>query len=202
MKYQNKNLNYKDGQLSFEEDGDTMWNINESIQLKKNSKAFVLARVPRMKSVYNGNIIKPNLDEFFSIFNEDFIDDKYFHVWIKCSINFKDGNYYAKPIGMPGKEKVVNKTQIVIPNSNEINIGDKVLISDGTYLNLNENYVRWEATVVKKMKDNKIKVIMGPNSVEPNLNKFTAGRPRIITEKVVDSSQCIPKILAMKVPNP
>ena len=64
---------------------------------------------------------------------------------------------------MPGKEKVVNKTQIVIPNSNEINIGDKVLqISDGTYLNLNENYVRWEATVVKKMKDNKIKVIMGP----------------------------------------
>ena len=59
MKYQNKNLNYKDGLLSFEEDGDTMWNINDLCQLKKNTKAFVLARVPRMKSVYNGNMIKP-----------------------------------------------------------------------------------------------------------------------------------------------
>lgn len=202
MKFQNKNLSYKDNILSFEEDADTIWNINSYTPLKNKNKAFVLARVPRMKSVYYGNMVKPNLDEFFSLFNKDFIDDKYFHIWIKCSIEIKDKNYYAKPIGMPGKQKQVNKTQIVLPNNTEVNIGDKVLISDGTYLNFNENYVKWEATIVKKMKNNKVKVVMGPNSIEPNLNKFNAGRPRIITEKVVDVSQCIPKILAMKVPNP
>ena len=177
----------------------TTWNINQkNIQtINDNDKvAFVLARVPRMKAVYHGGMVKPILDDYYTLFENEFIDDRYFHIWIKCNIEKNnEDKYVATPIGMMGAPKVINNSQIVLPQSKaSLNLGDKVIVQDGTYLNFSEANVRWDATVIEKMKNGKIKVLMSPNSVEPNYNKFTAGRPRIVTQKILSVDECIPNI--------
>ena len=198
-------LSNEKNKIVFKSESPSTWAINqEGIRVLKseNTVGYVLAKVPRMVEVFNGGDIKPILNEYYSLFKNNFIDDSFFHIWIKCDIRKdSDNNYFAKPVDSGEKEKNVNSSTIVVDtSSSNINVGDKVLVKNGTYLNFNEKNIWWEATVTKLLENNKVKVIMGPNSIEPDLNRYSAKRPRVVQQLTFFKSDCIPLIPAMKEP--
>jgi hypothetical protein len=127
-------------------------------------------------------------------------DDNYFYVYVYGQVTKINTETYTVELkgnlGFIEVDKLSN--EIILFNTSlksEMRKGSKVLCRNGGLLvdGYEESNVRWEATVVDILGDNKLVVLFDMNTLEANLNRDSMGRPRKNEEKIININDVILK---------
>jgi hypothetical protein len=117
---------------------------------------------------------------------KNYHDRDYFHYYLKGVIeeDVDDNNWTVKLYGDIGQRHINKKTGDLILNTVPykplLQKGTKVLCKNGGFhkQGYTENNIRWEATIIDILPDDKYNVVFNINAVEADMNKQSLGRPR------------------------
>ena len=145
-------------------------------------------------------------------------DTNGYHIFIKGVLGpSSDKNKYKISFDKNLAEPSLNNTSIdidkissdiildYVPDYNSIKVGDKVLATNNVNVNekhafqfgniqLKQEYIKWMAVVIKKLKNNRVKIMFSINSYDPfNKNTKINLRPHELTNpvKIVDVSEIV-----------
>ena len=205
--YTGNNLLTNNNQCLYEEnDGLKMGPINSSPnntwlipQVPLNDCININAPVYILKKLQRSNNVSFNAKQDFTEMNnilKEYIDKEFFHVYVEGKVTkLGEDDCVIELKGNLGFEKV--SYDKVVPykktNISLLKEGSVVLCKNGGFTigGYEEPNVRYKATIVKKLNEEKVIVLVNINTIEANLNKSSYGRPREIKEIIVNINDLI-----------
>ena len=161
---------------------------SRSFCIKKGATVLVLHKEKR-RSKSNGAdvLLNPPVDNLLS---ENF-DHRFIHYWLEGRvIDIKDGSYHIQYPTKTEIEKIKITSSSVVPDLDLVyqlnetpQKGDVMLVKNGGIIVndilVNEDNVYWKAVILDKVPktNNLFKVALSINSIEPNANNESKGRP-------------------------
>jgi hypothetical protein len=190
------------GKIALEACDDTkktqQWLINQKPQvlcIAKGKVVYLKHKSRRGKSKFTGN--RPDNTRVNNYLKE-FHDRDYFHYYLKGLVEDEtETDWVIKLYGDLGMRNINKKTGDLILNSAPykplLSKGTKVLCKNGGFhdLNYREANVRWVATIIDILPDEKYNVIFTINSLEADMNKQSLGRPRENKAKILSLTDLI-----------
>jgi len=164
-----------------------------------NVNNFVYVKRKVKKGIFNFFNTKSDYTNTYNVLRQP-IDDNYFYVYVYGQVTKINTETYTVELkgnlGFIEVDKLSN--EIILFNTSlksEMRKGSKVLCRNGGLLvdGYEESNVRWEATVVDILGDNKLVVLFDMNTLEANLNRASMGRPRKNEEKIININDVILK---------
>jgi hypothetical protein len=174
------------------------WAINQEPQLlclTKGKVVYIKTKSRRGKTKYTGNRIDyTNSNNFL----KEFYDRDYFHYYLKGLIEEETdtewkiklyGNLGYRTINKIGGDIILN----TVPYVSQVRKGTKVLCKSGGFLKQGyvESNMRWEATILESLPNEKYNVIFTINSIEANMNRQSLGRPRRNQSQIIGLTEMI-----------
>jgi len=165
--------------------------LNDCVNV--NNPVYIIKKIQRSNNISFS--AKQDFTEMNNILKE-YIDEDYFHVYIEGKVTkLEEDDCVVELKGNLGFEKVPYNKVVPYkkPNTNILKKGTKVLCKNGGFTigGYEEPNVRYQATIVKILNEEQVIVLMNINTIEANLNKSSYGRPREITETIVNINDLI-----------
>ena len=163
--------------------------------IEKNSIIYILKHVRRSPDSFFSK--RPDNTILLNVLNED-INRTDFHVYVKGIVldvletryEIKLFDKYSTKLQLPKNTNLIIPS--FIPNNTKLIRGTNILLKNGGIQGrYSEEDVRWKATIIKKLENNRFAVVFSINSIEADYNKSSMGRSRTNEQKIVNINDII-----------